>query len=308
MNGCALGATAALAAVTFWSAPASAQLPPLFEFTGQYLPPSDVPDTPGLRAQVASYDVAVNVPVPLGESTFLIPGLAHHTEGISYQQSPPGFIPVRTLRSFDASLLFTQMLSDHWSVSIRPSVGLAGDLERIDSGAWRYGLVAMGTYVFGDDLVIGGGGLVSWSFGEVLPLPLFYLDWRPTKSWRFETSAPSFAALTFALGDRWELGAQADVAGNSYALRGDTVAAPCAAGGECVDHVAYSVIAASGSVRLRTWSSLWLSASIGHTLWRRFEQKDEGGQTVQSGPINLPNEPLFRVGLTWRIPEGDSAE
>jgi len=55
-----LTVVAALAAEC-WGLPAQAQLPPLAEVSGQYLPGSRVPDGGGLRSQVSSYDAAVNV-------------------------------------------------------------------------------------------------------------------------------------------------------------------------------------------------------------------------------------------------------
>jgi hypothetical protein len=293
----------ALASLTLASAPARGQLPPLFEFTGQYLPFSAIPDAGRLQAQVASYDAALNVPVPISESTFVIPGLAYHVEAMSYRQLSPGFLPIETLHAVDASLLIAHTLGERWSVSLRPTVGVAGNLATLDGGAWRWGLTAMGTYTFGRHLVIGAGALASYAFGEALPLPLVYLDWRPAPSVRLEASLPSFASLTLALGDRWELGTQADVAGNAYALRGRAVTAPCASGGACVDHLAYSAVTAGGSIRFRAFSSVWLSVGAGHTLWRRFEQKDASGRTVAGGPVDLSNEPMFRAGLVWRVPE-----
>jgi len=284
---------------------AQAQLPPILEVSGQYLPPSDVASAPGLRAQLATYEASVSVPFSVGKSAFLLPGATYHAESMSYARMPAGFTPVRVLHATDLSLLFTRALSERWWVSLRGSAGLAGDFARIDSGHLRVGGFAMATYAFGENLVVGAGGLVSHAFGELHPLPMLYLDWRARPWLRMELNLPVSAEIKTILGDRLELGALADTNGNEYALRDPAIRADpqCANGaGACADHLSYAVVAASAVVRVRLFSTVWLSATAGRTLWRRFEQKDAQNRVLAGGGEDLPSEILFRGGLVWRLP------
>lgn len=294
----------ALALLT-WAPTVPAQLPPLLEVSGQYLPPSEVPGTSGLRAQIATYDGSVNVPIPLGASTFLLPGISYHVEGVSYERAREGFAGPRVLHALDVSLLFTHALSQRWWLSLRGSSGLAGDFQAIDSGHLRLGGLAMATYAFGDHLVVGAGGLVTHAFGDLRPLPLVYLDWRPLPWWRIEANLPLFANLTLGMGSRFEVGVVADLNGNEYAIRDRRIQADpnCASGaGACMDHVAYAVVTAGPVARVRLFSTVWLSVTAGRTLWRRFELKDARNRVLPGGGEDLPAAVLLRAGLVWRVP------
>lgn len=296
-----LGAAAAVALATA----ARAQLPPLLEVSGQYLPASSIASVPGLRAQVASYDASVSVPIPVGELAYLLPGATYHTESVSYEHAPAGFAEVRQLQAADVSLLYTRAVAERWWVSVRGSVGLAGDFEAIDSGVLRYGGFAMATHTFGEHLVLGAGALVTHAFGELNPLPMAYLDWRPRPWLRVEANLPVMAEAKLILGDRVELGAVADASGNEYAIRAARIRRDprCAAAGGCMDHLALAEIDAGGVARVRLFSTLWLSATAGRNLWRRFEQKDAHNAVLAGGREDLPCEFFFRAGLTWRLPE-----
>lgn len=318
-----VGLTAVAAALSLTGA-AQAQLPPLVEVSGQYLPSSEVPGSGGLRAQVASYDAVVNVPMVLGENTFLVPGAQYHVDGISYSNEPPGFTPLELLHSVDLAILFAQRLSPKWTLSLRAWPGAAGDFEAFDSGIWRVGGLAMATWSASESLLLGGGAMASYAFGELLPLPLLYAEWKPSRQFRFEASLPFFAGATFTPFERLELGALADVNGNEYAIRDAQIREryPCRAGVDdpttpaneasadprsCVDHLAYSLIAAGGVARVRLVSSLWFTAFLGRTLFRRYDLKNAAGDSVPGGKVDLLNELAFRAGLVFRIPMPDEA-
>ncbi len=302
-----------------------AQLPPLADTTLQYMPASDVPEADGLRAQISSYDVQVNVPTQLGRNTFFIPGLQFHLDSVSYANEPPGFTPLNALFGIDMPMLLAHRVSERWTLSARAWPGVAGDLEKLDARALRVGALTMLNWSPGASFTTGGGGLVSYSFGELLPLPLVYVDWSPGPHFRLEASLPFFASATLRLAHRAELGLSADVGGNEYAIGSREIREryPCVGSPDdprtasderraplasCVDHVAYSVIAAGADVRVRLLSSLWLSAFLGHTLYRRYDVQNDDGSSVPGGNVDLPNVPLLRLGLTFRIPEPDAVE
>jgi len=310
----------------FCSAVAQAQLPALAEATSQYLPSSPVPESEGLKAQVTSYDAAVNVPLTLGESTFLIPGVAYHVDSVSYSAPPPGFTPLNALHAVDVPILLVQRLSEKWSLALRVWPGAASDFGRFDSDALRLGGLALLTWSPHGRLTIGGGPMASYAFGQLLPLPLAYIDWKPEPWFRVEASLPAFASVLFAPSKRWELGFYADVNGNEYSVRKRDIRStyPCRAAAaddpmttlnearadvdSCLDHLAYSVLAAGAVARFRLVSSLWLGGFFGRTLFRRYDLKNGEGGTVPGGQVDLPNELVLRVSLVLRVPLPEEPE
>jgi hypothetical protein len=309
-----------LATFIAWSGTARAQLPPLAEISAQYVPESKVPDSNGLRAQVSSYDAALNVPIALGARTFLIPGAQYHADSVSYSNTPPGFVALSSLHSLDLTVLLAHGLSERWSLAFRLWPGVAGDLHQLDSRVFHLGGLAMANWTPSERLTLGAGALVSYGFGELLPLPLIYADWKPASWFRAEASLPFFATAVARIGDRLEFGLQGDVNGNEYAIRQSEISAsyPCAAGTrddpetsadesrrdpeQCVDHLAYSVITAGATARIRIVSTLWLTTFFGRTAFRRYELKNPDGGGVDGGKVELPNEFVLRTGLVFRIP------
>ena len=307
------------------TATALAQLPPLFEASTQYFPTTRVPDAGGVRAQISSYDLAVNVPFALGENTFFLPGAQYHMDSVSYSAEPAGFTPLNALHSLDLTLLLAHRWADTWTLSFRAWPGVAGDFEALDAGALHAGALGMVTWAPDEHFTFGGGALASYAFGELLPLPMLYLDWSPLPDWRIEASLPFFASTVVSLGDRVELGVLADVAGNEYSIRKPAIRKryPCAAQTDdpatpadesraepasCTDHLAYSVVAAGAVARLRVFSSLWLGAFFGRTLYRRYELMNADGGTVPGGKAQLPNAFSLRLGLTFRVPSPEAPE
>src|SRR5262249_54544995 len=84
---------------------ARAQLPDLVEVSGQYRPGAAVDDPRPTRAQVSSYDANINVPVPLGPKTFLIPGVSYHVDSVSFDDAPPGFVDLRAFHSIELPVM-----------------------------------------------------------------------------------------------------------------------------------------------------------------------------------------------------------
>jgi hypothetical protein len=304
---------------------ARAELPPLAEVGVQYLPSSRVPEAGGLGAQVSSYDALFNVPLALGESTFFVPGVQYHVDSVSYSDEPPGFTPLDALHALDLTLLLAQRLNDAWTLSFRVWPGVAGDFEAIDASGLHVGALGMLTGSPGERFTLGGGVLASYAFGQLLPLPILYVDWAPLTVLRVEASLPFFASGVFSFADRVELGLLADVGGNEYSIRKPEIREryPCVGGTDdpatpadesraepasCTDHLAYSVVAAGAVARVRLFSSLWLGTFFGHTLYRRYELKNADGESVPGGEADLPNELVFRLALSFRIPAPEATQ
>ena len=142
-----------------------------------------------------------------GRATFLIPGLSYHVDSVSFSDTPAGFIELRAFHSVELPVLFVQLLPGNWALSFRIAPGLAGDMEAVDSGLFRMSALSLVTYSPSESLVVGGGGIVNYAFGSLLPLPAAYVEYKPASYFSLETFLPAFATAKFKLGDRVELGA-----------------------------------------------------------------------------------------------------
>lgn len=298
---------------------AGAQHPDLFEVSAQYLPAVPLAEPRPARAQIASYEGTLNLPLVLGERTFLIPGVSYHSDAVSYQRTPASFTPLRAFHSLELPLLFVQLLPHDWSLSLRVAPGLAADVPRLETAQLRVSGLGLLTRAFSERLVAGGGALASYSFGTLLPLPAAYVEWRPSEALKLEAFLPAFIDARYTIAGRVELGLRADVAGNAYAVRDDRIRGtwPCAASSDdpatpqseaqaqpeqCFDHVAYSVGVVGIVAGVRLFSSVWWTAFAGHSVFRRFDQRNADDERIAGGLQTMPDAPFLRTALTWRIP------
>jgi hypothetical protein len=298
-----------------------AQMPNLVEIGAQYLPSAELVDPKPAEVQVASYDAAINVPIPLSKSTYLVVGAAYHIDSIDYDNVPDRFIELLSFHSVEVPLLLVQLLPKRWALSIRLAPGLAGDFKAIDGDVFRLTGVALATYAFSDKFVLGGGGLTTFSFGSFLPLPALYVDWWATDWLQVETFVPAFVNLRFVFANRLELGARLDFSGNEYAVRDERIRSspPCAAQtsddpstpqddtlaqpDQCLDHLAYSVGVAGGFAGVRLLHSLWLTVFAGHSFYRRLDMMNADNELIDGGQQSIPDVFTLRASLSWRIPQ-----
>lgn len=305
------------------STPVLAQKIDLVSTSAQYLPSKELPDQRPTKAQVSSYDVAVNVPLPLGEKTFLIPGIGYHADGISYHDAPPSFVDLRVFHSIELAALFVQLLPNDWSLSARVAPGIAGDFAGLDTGMLRFNALGMASHSFSPRFVLGGGAMTTFSFGSFLPLPAAYLSWKPIDELHVEAFLPAFLHVSYTIAHRVRLGAMADFNGNEYAVRdgrirnvypcvparsddpttaeNETVARPDA----CLDNLAYSVGAAGLTAGVRLFSTVWLQGLLGHSFFRRTDLRNAEKDPVPGGEQDIPNGLMVRAGLVWRLPTSE---
>lgn len=303
-----------------WPSAAVAQMPNLLEVSGQYMPSTQIPDQAPLTAQVASYDLAFNVPIRIRERAYLVPGLAYHVDSVSFRNRPEGFQSPRAFHSVEIPIMYIQLLPRDWSLAFRIAPGLAGDFYAIDSGLLRINGLILASHVFSDRFVFGFGGLAGYNFGEFLPLPAIYMDWRPVPKFRFETFLPAFVTAKYLPTNRLEIGVRGEFSGNQYGVRfpGIRDRWPCAGEGsdqpgtpanetladpsQCLDNLAYSVGSAGLTFGVRMFKTVWLEAYGAYAFYRRFQPQNASGDSI--GIDSFPREFFFRLGITWRLPDG----
>ena len=287
-----------------------AQLPNLFELSAQYMPSTVVPEEAPLASQVTSFDVAFNVPIRLTERAFLIPGVAYHVDAVSFSNQPDGFSSPRAFHSVDIPIMYIQLLPRDWSLAFRFAPGLAGDFYAIDSDVLRLNGVILATKTFSSHFVFGFGGLAGYNFGQFLPLPSFYIDWKPVDQFRLETFVPAFFSAKYIPLERIEVGARMEFVGNQYGIRSPSIRnePPCvdapdqpADPSQCLDNLAYSVGSAGLTFGVRMFKTVWFEAYGAYAFFRRFEPRNAAGDSI--GIDSFPDEFFFRLGIVWRIPD-----
>jgi len=298
---------------------AGAQVPNLVDVSAQYTPQSGVGDAQSTQAQIASYRLTLNVPIPLSPRRFLILGGSYRLETIDYS-SPMSVSDHRTFRETGVSATVIQLLPDRWSLVMRAGASLGGDFEGVDRRMLAGTAMALLNHPVSDRLSLGGGALVTAGFGHILPLPVMLLNWRPIDGMLIESLIPAFVSARYTLWNRVEVGTLIEVTGSKYAIRDGRTSErwPCAAQatddpmttgdetvarpGACLDHISYTVASASLLAGVRLTSTLWLTAFAGFTFYRHAEQQNRSGDALEGGVQSPSNALLFRANLTWRLP------
>lgn len=311
---------------------ANAQPLDLANLRSEYLPPtslgssppaSDMPWADASDVQVSTYSASLNLPIPLGDSTVFAPGFSYRLDSLSFSHESPAERELG-LHALEVPLTLIHLLSEDWMVLAQASWAIAGDLHEFESRALRASSLVLVSRQFSHRFVLGVGGAAMYEFGSLLPVPVVYTRWEPVAGVTVDAFLPVQLEAKVALGSRFEVGAFGDVEGNSYSISDPRVRRtwPCVGatndpatvadesrrdGAECIDHVGYSVATAGPTFGVRLVDSLWLTLYAGHTFFRRFEQMNKEDARVAGGTQTLPDVFFARVGLTWRLPDGDEA-
>lgn len=197
------------------------------------------------------------------------------------------------------SLTWLQPLSDDWNLLLLATPSLAGAFSPIDTEHFRIAGGALGLVKLSPKVNLGFGLVASYSFGELLPVPAFTLDWRPNDNARVDLFLPSFASIVWTPGDRFELGPRAQLDGNRFTM-------PSENDSQGANSVSYSVIDAGLQAALRVGGPMWLTTYAGYVVVRRFEIFDDRDKRVAD--LSTEPGPVFRVGLELRPPAQEPAQ
>ncbi len=303
----------ALALVGTIAAPskrAHAQFPDFLQLDAQYNAPAAVDGPAGETVQINAYDVALYVPIPLNDHRFLVPGVSHHTDVLSFRDGAAGFdrLP-RVYHGTDLSLFWIEKWPEDLVLSVRVSGGFSGPYSPLEGRSFRGSLFALLTKEPSERLLIGGGALLTYSARRWLPLPVFYVDWHPTELVQLEGFIPAYMQFKVRPGSRFEIGARFEFQGNSYVL-GDDIAASapqCESGTapECVDQLEMASGRGGLVAGVRLASTLWFTAFGAYTVFRQFELQNRRSDRIDGSPTAIDNSWSFTSRLTWRIPQGD---
>ncbi|MEM9072005.1 MAG: DUF6268 family outer membrane beta-barrel protein [Myxococcota bacterium] len=274
----------------------------------QFAPGIPLPNEESAEARLIGLDINVGVPVPLGERSFLLPGVSYHLDSVSFRNAPLLSKPPR-LHSIEASLRLVQLLPRRWTLTLSAALGLAGDFQSVDSGLLRGNALVLANHKFNERVTLGGGFLATYGFGVFLPLPAIFLRWSPTRRFWLEAFLPAYVRMTVLAHERVETSLVVQVAGQNYAIR-EARSAPCPSFDDgsdaCLDNIAYSLATAQLDVGVNLGVTIWLHLHGGVTLFRRFEQRTASGRTLPDGENRVANGPVIGVRLVVRLPSGEA--
>lgn len=308
-------AVLACAALVGSASVAEAQVPNLVDISAQYVP--DDTDASSSGAEIATFRLGLNVPIPLSPRRFLILGGSYQVDAATV--SAPMSVD-RTFRTPGLSATLIQLLPNRWTWVSRVGASLSGDFDEVDRRMLAVSAMTIVSHPITERFSLGGGAIVSAGFGQVMPLPALLINWRPTDNLLVESLLPAFASARHTAWNRIELGTLVDIGGGNYAVRDSRTrdSWPCAGQATddpmttadetmarpdvCFDHVSYRVASASLLFGVRLTSSLWLTAYGGVSFYRQAEKRNRSGDALEGGTQSLPTAPFFRASMTWRIP------
>lgn len=311
------------------TAPAYAQQPALVRASGGFAPQSTVSadelsdPLPGRETQLSNFSASVNVPIRLSDNALLMPGAAYDLLYVEQTPAAQLGVPETTdLHSTTLSLLFSYQITPGWAIAAQVSAALSGDFARVDDDHLRMGGLLLATYAFSDRFKLGGGLLVGWQFGELLPLPSILVEWQIVDELRLQAFLPRSTALIWRVHDRVELGVSGSFRGQSFSMTSDRVQGrwPCSAEtfdnpvtttfnetqadrDRCFSNLAFSHGEVGPTVGVRLASRLWLTFRGAYAFFRRYEFMNDDNETPDIGALELA--PAFTVHalVEFRFPQ-----
>jgi len=224
--------------------------------------------------------------------TLLLPGLSYAAtwfglNGVNAYPDPGG-----PWHNLTLTLGVVQSLPRRWRLAITFRPGLASDFKNVSSDDLRFSGAVMAMHALNPKLTMGFGLVGNYSFGDFLPLPGFFLDWRPGPSLRLWIILPRFLQFSYTWRRRIEVGVRMKLSGSRITIRGRPN----------VDNARCSQIDGGAYVALRLFSQLWLSLYGGVPIYRRFDLFNAQGGKVAAYDTAFTG--IVNAGLEFRFPPG----
>ncbi|MEM9190702.1 MAG: DUF6268 family outer membrane beta-barrel protein [Myxococcota bacterium] len=280
------------AAITFLGGSSSAkgQSAPIASIEYEEMLGTEISDSVGdATLRLSTIRVRGNVPLRLDDAV-LVPGVFYTSTFVSLDSDVDLGAP-DTFHELGVSLALVQPLSEAWSLQFRVAPSIATDFSNVEGDNFRIANLVLATHRFNSSFSLGFGFLLNYIVGELLPLPVLTVDWRPVPFFFAEVFLPQRIRVGFAIGDRVELGLSAQLRGNRYSVSNDN--APR------LDALVFSSAHGGAFASVRLFSGLWLLAYGGVTAVRRFDLLDDDEELAST---DLENGPILQVSLEFRPP------
>ncbi len=149
-------------------------------------------------SQLTSYTASLSLPLPVGDDTYVIPGVSYrHLQPTWTGPTPPGF-QLGGLHALGSSLTVAHRFTDRWTLIHKFGVGFASDFEGdVTRGDIQLSTMTLASYRLLDELTLGAGLGYDRRTGTPLPLPLVGVRWQLTDDLMFRGVIPSRFGLAY---------------------------------------------------------------------------------------------------------------
>ncbi len=277
-----------------WAAPARAQAS-LLKATFEHIPARNLKEPPaGLeetKFRFSTMSFVGQLPVVLGgRESVVIPGFRYRLT-LPEEAAGPSSAAPSDFHDIMLTLTMAQQLSSSWFLSANVGAGVATNFSDFDSDHLRVNGAVLARLEVEPEFAVGFGLVFNYAFGDLLPLPALFVDWRPSPMFRVDVFVPRHALLALTFAESIEVGLRAQLDGNRFVIRESESAV--------VDNVKYSIMDAGLIAGARIAGPVWLTAYAGTTFRHRFEVFDIRNTKV----IDLDMKPglVARLGVDLRI-------
>ncbi|MEL6339026.1 MAG: DUF6268 family outer membrane beta-barrel protein [Myxococcota bacterium] len=245
-------------------------------------------DTP-LEFRFLTVDTAVTVPIAVDRwGITLLPGIAYRLYAAE-ETTDVGATDPDSFHDLSASLGLARRFNDQWNAVLSVGAGLATDFDELGGDALRMQALALASYNLSPNFTVGGGLILTNSFGQLLILPALQLNYVEERL-RVEVLVPQRVAASYALFNGFELGLSAQVSGNQFGVDQD----------DGVEFLVYSLVDAGATASVRIAGPLWLSFYGGWALSRTLELQDSEQEEIAN--LDTEEAPVFRATFSFRAP------
>ncbi|MDP8215047.1 MAG: DUF6268 family outer membrane beta-barrel protein [Candidatus Euphemobacter frigidus] len=192
-----------------------------------YVPHTELKDEDG-EIEMNAFKGMALIPVALGESMFLLPGLAYSGLYLDYKGmtfSDPGpegpftekDLP-RNLHVIDLIIGAHVQWDQEWGTFVLLYPGIHSDLDDISGDDIYFSGVALASYRFSDTLLCSVGFYYDDSFGVPQLLPMIGVQWQISDVLTLDAFLPQFLVFKYRADPVLAIGLKFNVEGNQYRL------------------------------------------------------------------------------------------
>lgn len=248
-----------------------------------------IKEAPELEIQTSSWSVGAAFPLAFAKGKVLVLNYINYKRtDFSYRNFPPAGTEIEQAKSIEYTFFMIDSLSQKWKLVAVVTPGLASDFKAdLSNDDFTFAAVFGFIRRMGRNFQLGFGLAYTPDFGEPLPLPFLYIDWKISSNLNANGIIPTNISLVYKLNPSIDLGVSLKVDGNRY--HGD----PDRYG---VDNplMKYSEGTVSPLIQLHLTKWFHLNVEGGFAFYRNFEFFN-GDEKVQSN--DLKQTWYLRAGL-----------
>jgi hypothetical protein len=248
-----------------------------------------IPGAEDFKIEATSWNLGAAFPLAFSKGKILVMNQINYKRtDFSYQNFPAGGTDIDQIQEVEYTFFMIDSLSKKWKMVAVVTPGLASDFEgNVSSDDFTFGAVFGFIRQMSEKFQLGFGIAYMPDFGEPLPLPFLYIDWKIAPKLSVNGILPTNMILTYKLNPKIDLGMSLKVDGNRYHGNPDKFG---------VDNplMIYSEGTISPMVQIHFLKWLHLNLEGGFAFYRNFEFFD-GDEKAQS--LDLKQTGYLRTGL-----------